>query len=70
MLPAANATFHSKDRPKDTVRKGYGITGSGVNNVSPHLSGRLNIGMLQKMKLARENDVFAVEVDNEFDRVK
>ena len=46
VLPAANATFQSKDRPKDTVRKGYGITGSGVNNVSPHLAGRLNIGML------------------------
>ena len=38
--------------------------------MSPHLSGRLNFGMLEKMKKSRENDVFNIEGDNEFDRVK
>ena len=36
------------------VRKGAGITGSGVSNISPHLSGRLTLKMLQKEKDKRE----------------
>ena len=35
------------------VRKGTGITGKGAKNVSPHLSGRLTMGMLNKMIKAR-----------------
>ena len=55
---------------KDAVRKGKGITGTGTFDIKPHLSGRLTMGMLKKMEEARKDEMFVVEVDNEFDRVK
>ena len=57
-------------RRHGTVRKGRGITGSGVAKVSPHLSGRLTLGMLNKMKNARQNDQAFYDKDNELKKVK
>ena len=48
------------------VRKGTGITGKGVAHISPKISGRLTLRMLQKMKKDREDDEFALEDENEF----
>ena len=53
-----------------TVRKGRGITGKGVANVSPHLSGRLTLGMLNKMKNARQENEEFHDKDNELKKVK
>lgn len=55
------------------VRKGHGITGTSVAHVSPHISGRLNMAMLQQMKITRQEvDQLAVkgEEDSEQDRIK
>ena len=57
-------------RRHGAVRKGRGITGSGVAKVSPHLSGRLTLGMLNKMKTARQNDEQFYDKDNELTKVK
>ena len=55
---------------QEFVRKGSGITGLGVSNLHPHLSGRLTMKMLETMKKLRQDDMFEIEDDNEFDRVK
>ena len=54
------------------VRKGTGITGSGTQNISPHLSGRLTLKMLKNTKITRETDnkEFDAVGDNEVDMVK
>jgi len=61
-------TWHLK---KETVRKGKGITGVGTSMISPQLSGRLTLGMLQKMKKARIADAqFTGEEENELEKIK
>jgi hypothetical protein len=40
-------------RKLDVVRKGAGITGVGVSHISSHISGRLTLAMLHKMRAAR-----------------
>ena len=45
----------------------------GVSNVSPHLSGRLTLGMLMAAASKRESkddNSFSIEKNNEFDRIK
>ena len=56
--------------PCKIVRKGKGITGTGVSNLNPHLSGRLTLGMLNKMHEMRKDDQFAIPNDNEFEKIK
>ena len=53
-----------------TVRKGRGITGTGVAKVSPHLSGRLTLGQLNKMKSARQENEEFHDKNNELKKVK
>lgn len=53
------------------MRKGSGITGSGVAHVSPQLSGRLTLHMLHQMQEARKESIgFSSDKDEEFRRVK
>ena len=56
---------------KEQVRVGQGITGIGTRHISPLLSGRLTLDMLQKMKRHRAADAqFTGEGENEFDKIK
>jgi len=57
-------------KPQEQVRKGKGITGLGVSNVHPNISGRLTMAHLARMHKLRKNDMFEVEGDNDFDQVK
>ena len=52
LSPASQSPHHGRHM----VRKGAGITGSGTKNISPHLSGRLTLGMLHKTKINRQAD--------------
>ena len=63
---------NANHKNKEIVRKGTGITGIGVQNINPHLSGRLTLHMLQKMQKTREADdeEFDIGDDNEFVKVQ
>lgn len=52
------------------MRKGNGITGAGVSNMSAHLSGRLTFAMLQKMHQERIKGQMNFNIADETDRVK
>ncbi len=51
-----NTTPAGGKNVKEIVRKGKGITGISVAGISPHISGRLTLGMREKMQHARHQD--------------
>ena len=57
---------------KEKVRVGKGITGLGTKHMNPQLSGRLTLGMLQKMEKARKLDqqFEGVAEENEFAKIR
>ena len=53
------------------MRKGNGITGVGVAHVDQELGGRLTLGQLQKMQVARRKDAeLEGDCDKEFGSIK